>query len=224
MGLLAELKSDFREFGDRAGSWFDAFVSPIVFVVANAILGTRPAAALAIFMALVLVGWRLARKQPIRFAIAGVGGTLIASAFAAYSGRGEAYFLPGVVTSAAYGLVFFGTMAWGKPAVAWASHWTRGYPREWFWHSRVRPAYMETTFMWAVFFSVRAGFLGRAVVNEAVVEAAAIRVLAGWPAIVGLIIVTQLYGRWRLQSLAGPSVEEFVAGAPAPWVGHQRGF
>ena len=97
------------------------------------------------------------------------------------------YFLPGVITSAAYGLVFLGTVVWGKPAVAWASAWTRRFPKDWFWHPRVRPAYTETTILWAVFFLARAALLGRAVVNEEVVEAAAIRIAAGWPAIIGLM-------------------------------------
>ncbi len=224
MGVLTDLKEDLREFGDRTGSWFDAFIAPLVFVIVNALAGTRPAAAAAVAMAVALVLWRIARRQSIRYAVAGVGGTLIASAFAAYTGRGEAYFLPGAVTSAAYAAVFFGTIMWGKPAVAWTSHWTRRFPRDWYWHPRVRPAYTETTVMWGVFFLTRAGFLGRAVANEQVVEAATIRILAGWPAIIALIVVTQIYGRWRLGRLAGPSVDEFEAGVSAPWLGHQGGF
>ena len=224
MGVLTDLKSDLREFGDRTGSWFDAFIAPLVFVVVNSLAGARPAAGAAIALAVGLVVWRVARRQPIRYAIAGVGGTLFASALAAYSDRGEAYFLPGVVTSAAYSLVFFATVVWGKPAVAWASHWSRRFPKEWYWHPRIRPAYTETTVMWGAFFVVRAGFLGRAVVNEDVVEAATIRILGGWPAIIGLIVVTQIYGRWRLRRLAGPSVREFETGVTPPWLGHAGGF
>jgi len=224
MGVLADLKSDLREFGDRTGSWFDAFIAPLVFVIVNSLAGARPAAAAAIAMALALVLWRVVRRQPIRYAIAGVGGTLVAAGLAAYSDRGEAYFLPGVVTSAAYSLVFFASVFWGKPAVAWASLWTRRFPKDWYWHPRVRPAYTEATVMWGAFFFARAGFLGRAVANERVVEAATIRILAGWPAIVGLILLTQVYGRWRLRRLAGPSTDEFEEGVAPPWLGHSGGF
>ena len=39
-----------------------------------------------------------------------------------------------------------------------------------------------------------------------------------------LLIVSYLYGTWRLRSLGGPSVEEFKSGAEPPWEGQQRGF
>lgn len=53
---------------------------------------------------------------------------------------------------------------------------------------------------------------------------ALLNLLTGWPAIVLLLIVTYVYGIWRLQNLGGPSVEEFKAGAPPPWQGQKKGF
>jgi len=39
-----------------------------------------------------------------------------------------------------------------------------------------------------------------------------------------LLVISYLYGTWRLRHLKGPSVEEFKAGAEPPWTGQRRGF
>ena len=44
------------------------------------------------------------------------------------------------------------------------------------------------------------------------------------PATMILLIVSYLYGTWRLRNLGGPSVEEFKSGTEPPWEGQQRGF
>jgi hypothetical protein len=53
---------------------------------------------------------------------------------------------------------------------------------------------------------------------------AAFTTLGGWPTTIVLLVFSYLYGTWRLRQLRGPSVEEFEAGAEAPWQGQQRGF
>jgi hypothetical protein len=51
-----------------------------------------------------------------------------------------------------------------------------------------------------------------------------LNILLGWPATILLLVVSYLYGTWRLQNLSGPSVEEFEQGAKPPWDGQRRGF
>jgi UPF0716 family protein affecting phage T7 exclusion len=46
----------------------------------------------------------------------------------------------------------------------------------------------------------------------------------GWPATIALLVVSYLYGTWRLNRLGGPSVEELQERASPPWEGQQRGF
>jgi hypothetical protein len=65
---------------------------------------------------------------------------------------------------------------------------------------------------WSLFQEQAAGFLG------------IIQVVTGWPATIALLVVSYLYGTWRLRYLKGPSVEEFKAGAEPPWTGQRRGF
>jgi hypothetical protein len=60
--------------------------------------------------------------------------------------------------------------------------------------------------------------------GNAVDELALVNTLTGWPATIALLVVSYLYGTWRLARLGGPSVEEFRDGAPTPWQGQRRGF
>jgi hypothetical protein len=53
---------------------------------------------------------------------------------------------------------------------------------------------------------------------------ATLGLFTGWPGTVVLLILTYLYGTWRLARLGGPSVAEFHAGTPPPWTGQRRGF
>ena len=50
------------------------------------------------------------------------------------------------------------------------------------------------------------------------------QILTGWPATIILLIISYLYGVWRLQKLGGPSILEFKNGTEPPWEGQKRGF
>jgi hypothetical protein len=111
-----------------------------------------------------------------------------------------------------------------RPIVAWTSFIARRWPRDWYWHPKVLPAYNEVTIAWAVAFSVRLALEYWLYQEDAVNALGAARVVLGWPFTVVLLVASYLYGLWRLDRLAGPSVEEFKAGKAPPWEGQKRGF
>ena len=111
-----------------------------------------------------------------------------------------------------------------RPMVAWTSYIARRWPLEWYWHPQVLPAYSETTFAWAVFFAVRLYVQYSVFQSENVTLVAVTNFITGWPFTIALLVLTYLYGTWRLVKLQGPSVEEFRAGVPAPWQSQRRGF
>jgi hypothetical protein len=39
-----------------------------------------------------------------------------------------------------------------------------------------------------------------------------------------LLVITYIIGQNKLQSLSGPSVDEFINDLPAPWKSQQKGF
>lgn len=220
----AEVRSELRElFSGRTGV-ADGIFPPLVFVSANSAWGLTPAAVLGVGSALAISGWRLLAGRPLRFALAGLLGTIIAVLLAVRSGSADGYFLPGIVSSAATtALIVVSTLA-RRPFVAWTSWLTRGWPLGWYWHPQVRPAYARASWMWAGFFAMRAIVQWQLFVAGETVALGIARVAMGWPLLLVLLIATYVLGRRWLTSLGGPSVEEFESGAPPPWQGQARGF
>lgn len=113
------------------------------------------------------------------------------------------------------------SVAFNRPMVAWSSFIARRWALNWYWHPKVLPAYNEVTILWAVAFAARLTFEFWLYQQDAL---GTVRILLGWPFIVLLLIVSYLYGLWRLGKLRGPSVDEFKAGKAPPWEGQKRGF
>ena len=221
---LRELAEQFRTVLAGRGGLLDLLLPPVVFLVVNAIFGLRAAGWVALALALGFTGLRVLRGQPVGYALGGVGGVALALLLVRLSGRAEGYFLPGIITGGLTVLLCVASLIARRPLVAWTSHLTRGWPRAWYWHPRVRPAYAEVTAAWTLFFALR-WLLQLNLFRAAEVDQLAwLNVLTGWPATIVLLAASYLYGQWRLQQREGPSVEEFKADEPPPWEGQQRGF
>jgi hypothetical protein len=221
---LRELAAQFQLVLSGRGGLIDSLLPPIVFLLVNALFGLGAAGWVALTLALGFTLLRALRGQPVGYALGGVGGVALALLLVRLSGRAEGYFLPGIIIGGLTVLLCVGSLIAGRPMVAWTSHLTRGWPWGWYWHPQVRPAYAEVTVAWTLFFA------GRWLVQLNLFRAAEVDQLAwvnaltGWPATLILLAGSYLYGQWRLQTLEGPSVEEFKADAPPPWEGQQRGF
>jgi len=206
------------------GNLLDGILPPIVFVVVNALAGMRAAAWAALGLALIFGIIRLARRQPLGYALGGLGAVVVALAMVTVLDRAVGYFLPGMLSGGLTIVVCLVSALVRRPLVALTSYVARGWPLRWYWHPQVRPAYTEVSLAWAVFFGVRllVQWLLFQSANSGVLGLA--NVLLGWPATIVLLVASYLYGTWRLGNLQGPSVEEFKAGVPSPWQGQQRGF
>jgi hypothetical protein len=224
MSSRSELSNEIRSLLSGNVSIADGIFPPLVFVAVNAIWGVTPAAVAGVATALLISSWRLARRQPLRFALAGLAGTVIAALVAVRSGSATGYFLPGLISGALTTLLILASIAVRKPFVAWTSWITRGWPIEWYWHPQVRPAYMRTTWIWAAFFGLRTTGQGVLFLSDQTTALGLVRVATGWPGLAALLILTYTLGRKWLEGLKGPSVEEFKAHTPPPWSGQQQGF
>jgi hypothetical protein len=222
--MLKEIGEELRAVVAGRGGLADGVIPPLVFVVANAVSSVRVAAVAGVGSAVLIVATRLATGARARFAVSGLAGTTLAAALAAGSGRADAFFLPGILSGAATTLVLLISIVLRRPAVAFTSWVARGWPLDWYWHPRVRPAYTAVSWLWAGFFGLRAAFQFSLYRAEATEALAATRVVLGWPALLVLLVATYVLGRRRLVRLGGPSVEEFESGEPPPWAGQARGF
>lgn len=226
MGIptLSEFTDELRQVVSGRAGVADGVLPPIVFVTVNAFTGVTPAAIAGLATALAIVAFRLFRRMPLRFAVSGLFGTGLAIALASRTGRAETYFLPGIISGAITTLIVAWSLAKRRPAAAFASWVTRGWPIDWYWHPRILPAYMAATWLWLWFFSIRTGVQAWLYAEEATTTLGVVRVLTGWPGLLALLAVTYVVGRNRLIELGGPSVAEFESGQEPPWSGQERGF
>jgi len=219
---LSELLDEFRSvLGNRL---LDVILPPTLFLLVNGLWGLTAAIAAALVLSLMLGFLRWRRGEPLQYALGGVGSVLLAIGLVWIAGRAEGYFLPGLFSGVLTVALCLVSLFASRPLTAWSSYLARRWPLGWYWHGRVRPAYTETTLLWTLFFGVRLAWQIQLYLNSETNTLAWVQSLTGWPAIILLLVVTYLYGTWRLKNLKGPSLDEFKSGIPAPWQGQQRGF
>jgi hypothetical protein len=218
-----ELLEEFRVVAGKVGL-LDTILPPILFLLLNGLAGFTAAMIGALGLAVLIAILRLRRGQSLLYALAGMGSIGLAIALAALLGRSEGYFLPGIVNGGLTLALALVSLLIRKPMVAWTSYLARRWPLDWYWHEKVRPAYTEVTLAWIVFFVLSLFWQVTLFQGNNVSQLALVNALTGWPATIVLLIVSYLYGTWRLTQLRGPSVEEFRDDAPAPWQGQRRGF
>jgi hypothetical protein len=207
-----------------SGKTFDTLLPPIIYVIANAIFGLQTAVIVALVTAVALGVLRLLRKEKWHYALGGLLAVGLAAGLALLTRNAASYFIPAIISSGLLVLAAVITNIIGKPLAAWASHLSRGWSLDWFWRKDVRPAYTEVTWMWAFFFAIRLGLQILLFQQGDAAQLAWANTLLGWPVTIVVLVISYVYGIWRLRNLGGPGVDEFEEGKDPPWKGQTRGF
>jgi len=218
-----ELLEEFRTVMGKVGL-LDTVLPPVLFLLLNGLAGFRAAMIGALALSTLISVLRLRRGQSVLYALGGMGSVGLAIALALLLGRSEGYFLPGIINGGLTVALTLVSLLIGKPIVAWTSYLARRWPLDWYWHPRVRPAYNEVTVAYLIYFALRLFWQVTVFRNQDIGQLAWVNMLTGLPATILLLVVSYLYGTWRLVHLGGPSVEEFRNGTPPPWQGQRRGF
>lgn len=221
---LSEIKGELQNIFTGNRNLLDSILPPLLFVLINEIIGFEAAMWSAFGLAIIFAIIRLLRGQSLISALGGIGGVLVAIVVAKWSGHNEGFFLPGIISNQVFILAIIISLLIGKPLIAVGSYFLRRWPLEWYWHQRVRPAYIEVSLLWLVFLSIRSVFQVTLYLNHAVDELAILTLITGAPATVTLLAISYLYGSWRLMQLGGPSVVEYQQDSSPPWNGQSRGF
>ncbi len=216
--ILEELRSVL------SGKTLDAILPPMVFAIINGLFGVEVAITSAVVLSLLLGLIRLFRKQTWLYALGGLVGVLLASGISYLTRNPANFFIGAIVSSSLVLLVAVISLIVGKPMAAWVSHLSRGWPLEWFWREDVKPAYREVTVFWSVFSLFRLALQILLLKRGDTTGLAWVNLLLGWPVTLFVLVISYIYGIWRLGQLKGPGVEEFKEGKESPWKGQTRGF
>lgn len=216
--ILSELKMVLK------GNTLDALLPSLLFVFLQSPLGLNTSALVAVLSSFLLTGYRIIRKQKSFYALLGVLGVLFAAGYAAFSGSAENYYLPRLFNGTLLVLVSFGSILFGRPLAALLSHLSRGWPMGWFLRKDVKPAYREVTFIWSVLLLMRLLVQWNLYRGGDLNRLFFINFLMGTPATIVILVLSYVYGIYRLKMLAGPSVDEYLENAPGPWKGQKKGF
>ncbi len=224
MNKLKELGEELRTVFSGRSNTLDTLIPPLLYAGVDLLAGLTPAMLSALGLAFGLMLYRLIRKQAWFYALSGFLLVALAVGFAWFNKSASSFFLPDMISSALLLLTALISILVGRPLAAWSSHLTRAWPRAWYWQQNVRPAYIEVTWLWAGFITLR--FVAQLLLYQkaSVLTLSWANTLLGWPVTVGVLVISYLYGTWRLASLRGPSVEEFLSDALPPWQGQKRGF
>lgn len=224
MNKIREILDELRLVFFGRVSWIDTFLPPLLFVLLNRWIDPQWAAGAAVLLAAGLVWMRRRQGQSINNALGGIAGTILAAAMVGWLGQEEGFFIPDVVSDGLVGGACLLSVVFRRPLAAWASYATRGWSRAWYWLPSVRPAYQEVTLLWAVYFILRFVVQWRLFQAQAGSTLGVVNLVSGTPGLLVVLIISYVYGSWRLIRLGGPSVEEFERGAEPPWQSQRRGF
>jgi hypothetical protein len=219
--IQQELKS---VLSGRGSQLLDSLLPLLLFLLLNPFAGLRLAIYASVGVAILLAVIRIAQRQSLVYSLGGLGGVILAAIFVLLSNSEKGFFLPGLISGSITVILCVVSVALNRPIVAWTSYIARRWPLSWYWHPKVLPAYNEVTIGWGVAFALQLALELVLYQQEALGALGATRILLGWPFTIVLLVVTYLYGVWRLKKLGGPSVEEFKSGKEPPWESQQRGF
>ena len=225
MNRIKELQEELKTvFAGRGVKILDVMVPLLIFLGANPLFGLNPALGASIGAAVIFFLIRVVQKDNLFYALGGLLAVLLAAGFALLSNSDVGFFLPGLFSGALTVFLCLMSVIVRRPLAALSSHLTRRWPLAWYWHPQIRPAYSEVTLFWSVGFAARLALEYWLYLQGAANSLGLIRTLLGWPYTILILIISYLYGIWRLRILNGPSVEEYTAGVEPPWTGQKRGF
>jgi len=220
--LLKDIVDELKTF--IKGNTFDVVVPPLLFIIINNFTSLYTAIIISLGVALCVVIIRVIRRQKWQYSVGGLIGILVASTFGIIAGNAKDYFLPELISALFFSLLSLVSLLIKKPLAAWTSHISRGWNREWYWRRDILPAYQEVTVFWTIFLFMRLLVLTYVYVNGSAVSLYLSNLILGFPMTIVVLVITYVYGIWRLKKLGGPGIDEFINDIPAPWHGQKKGF
>ncbi|MSO26815.1 MAG: DUF3159 domain-containing protein [Candidatus Nanopelagicales bacterium] len=197
-----ETKADVRAetvLLERAiGGWrgiIDSGVPTAVFVVGYLVTGQNLgwSVGVAVVAGLLIALWRIVRREPLQQVLAGFAGVLISALVAKWTGRPEAYFLPGFLQNLAYGSAFLISIVIGWPLLGVVLGYFTGDGTAWRHDRPLRRIYAAASWIWVALFFGRLAVQVPLYLLGAVGALGVVKILMGIP-----LYIAAAYFTYRL--------------------------
>tara|TARA_B100000927_G_scaffold112529_1_gene90852 strand:- start:938 stop:1618 length:681 start_codon:yes stop_codon:yes gene_type:complete len=217
-----EIREEVKDLIPNNEGVLDAVIAPVFFVALSNFVELNTAIFSTGGLLIIFLIYRKLRNQDIKFVFYGLLGSAFALLLARMQGSASGFFLPGIIRDAGISLVGIASIIIGKPFTIYSSKALRNWPKEWYFHQKVKPAYTRVAIIWTLYLALKAGLQIYFFNNPEILVA--IKLATSNQTTLILLIISYIVGQNNLKRLAGPSVEEFKNNSPEPWTSQQKGF
>jgi len=176
----------------------------VVFVVVNLVFALQAALIAALASGVAVAVWRVVRKQALQPAVSGLFAVGIAAFLAYRTGEARAFYLPGLLFSAALGLAFLVSVLvrWPLAGVVW--HGINGDGQSWRRDPRMLRAYTLASLLWTLVFAARVVVQGLLYNADEETWLGVARLAMGYP-LVGVALLGTFWAVRRARRAPEPS-------------------
>jgi hypothetical protein len=187
----------------------------LVFVPVSTYFGLVPAISAALVVAVLILAWRVIRRETLQPAVSGFIGVGVSALIAYIVGASKGYFLLGIWSSLLYAAVFALSVLIRRPIVGYVWTWVHGGDRGWRRVRRALYAFDIATFTWVLVFGARFVVQNRLYDEDQTGMLGVARIAMGWPLTAVAALVTYLAIRTAQRALHAADEEAKASEARA---------
>ena len=194
-GMVSEVKDDSELLASALGGWagvIDSGLPFLVFTVAYLVTDRDLETTLyaSVGTAAILAVLRLLRRQSLQQVVSGLIGIGIAAFLARRTGNADNFFLPGIITNAAYASVCLISIAIRKPLLGYVIEAMRGRDMSWVKNPQSLRLFSTITWLWTLMFGIRVAIMFPLYLLGQTAALGTLKILLGYPLFALGIFVT----------------------------------
>ena len=204
--FTSEIKDDSELLASALGGWagvIDSGLPFVVFTIAYLVTDRDLETTLyaSVGTAAVLALLRLVRRQSLQQVFSGLIGIAIAAFLAQRTGNADNFFLPGIITNAAYAGACLVSIAIHKPLLGYVIEALRGRDMSWVKDPDAHRLFSTITWLWALIFGIRVAIMFPLYLMGQTAALGTLKILLGYPLFaLGIFITFRLLARSKKTS------------------------
>lgn len=183
-----------EQVAEQLGGWrglVESSVPVVGFVIANVIVGLKPAIIIAAAIAVAIAITRLVQRRPIRHAVNGLFGIGVGALIALRSGEARDFYLPGILYGIGLGVALVLSAVFRQPVVGWLwSIVANGGRSDWRADARLVRTFTWLTLLWGVVWLAKVGVQAGLYLANMDTALGIARLTLGYPPYAMLLLIT----------------------------------